>query len=276
MGDAAHHPRSSDSHVQVKLLANVTALQPRAPFFIGVRFTIEPGWHIYWNGMNDTGQAPNITLDLPEGFKQLPTTWPAPKRHVGRGDILDHIYEDSVTLVIPVQTSSTIEPGTELTIKMNADWLVCSDVCVPEEGSAEVTLPVEKSEDPVKLSADTDWFNPVKSSLPATWSDHPKQGSLEWKDRVLTISSVSGKHIEFYPGTKSTPVINPVKNAASDDGKLVLRFDADGDEPVRAHGIVAIWPDSGSKAKYYDLDVKSPAPREGKPGSAGRSGRQGP
>lgn len=251
-----HQP---ESHVQVRLVSETTAIQPQARMVVGVHFKIEPGWHIYWDGLNDTGQAPIIKLDLPDGFTQTPVMWPAPKRHVARGDILDHIYEDSVTLIIGVTPPATIKPGSEVTFKVNADWLVCSDVCVPEDGGAELTLPVKPSGAQPPLSTDAALFAPARASMPEAWSAAPKHASLEWKDRVLMITSLTGPRIEFYPGPHSSSPINPVKAAASDNGKLALRFNPGEDGRIRAEGVVAIWSKPGAKPSYYTLDTQSPA-----------------
>ena len=48
---------------------------------------MQPGWHVYWNGRNDTGTPVRITLTVPEGFAAGDVLWPAPVRHVAAGEI---------------------------------------------------------------------------------------------------------------------------------------------------------------------------------------------
>ncbi len=92
---------------------------------------------------------------------------------------------------------------------MHADWLVCSDVCVPEDGSAELTLPVKDNSGEAAAQQRRRVVHARAAEIPAAWSAASPHASLEWKDRVLTINSLGGRRVEFYPSPQSTPVINP-------------------------------------------------------------------
>src|SRR5947208_2023674 len=45
---ASAHAAPPKDLVKTELLSDVSAVQPGTPFSLGVRFKIEPGWHIYW------------------------------------------------------------------------------------------------------------------------------------------------------------------------------------------------------------------------------------
>jgi hypothetical protein len=90
--------RIEENHATPEIILEDDAIAPGGTTWIGVRFKIENGWHLYWNGRNDSGSPPSFAGELPAGYTLGEWLWPAPKRHIAPGDILDHIYEDSVLL----------------------------------------------------------------------------------------------------------------------------------------------------------------------------------
>ena len=66
IGSALAEP--PDDLVKVKLLADVTSVEPGKPFTIGVNFKMSPGWHIYWINPGDSGMATQVEFSLPAGI----------------------------------------------------------------------------------------------------------------------------------------------------------------------------------------------------------------
>jgi len=58
----------ADEKARVDTVANVSAIAPGQPFMLGFKFTIAPGWHIYWKNPGDSGLPTEVKLNLPEGF----------------------------------------------------------------------------------------------------------------------------------------------------------------------------------------------------------------
>ena len=56
-----------------------------------------PGWHTYWRNPGDSGQAPTIQWDLPEGVTVTPAAWPAPRR-IAYGPLVNYGYKDESAL----------------------------------------------------------------------------------------------------------------------------------------------------------------------------------
>src|SRR5262245_7771430 len=65
-------------HVAVDLIAEKTAVVPRAVLTVAVRERIEPDWHTYWTNPGDSGEPTSIAWTLPEGFSAGPILWPLP------------------------------------------------------------------------------------------------------------------------------------------------------------------------------------------------------
>jgi len=95
---------------------------------VALRLRIAPGWHTYWKNPGDAGAPPELTLNLPEGVTAGPIEWAAPAR-MPEGTLMTYGYAGEV--LFPVRLTS---PGSLDRIEAEATWLVCKDICVPEEG----------------------------------------------------------------------------------------------------------------------------------------------
>jgi DsbC/DsbD-like thiol-disulfide interchange protein len=121
------------------LAADVAAVAPGQPFRIGLRQKLAPGWHTYWQNPGDAGLPPEVTLTLPEGAAAGPIQWPAPHR-IPFGPLVNYGYETATLLPQPVTPPANLSPGQDFTIEAKASWLVCEQVCIPEEGAFTLTL----------------------------------------------------------------------------------------------------------------------------------------
>ena len=127
-------------HARAALIADTTAIQPGVPFRLGVRFEMDPGWHIYWSVNGDTGYPTEIVWELPEGFEVGPLQWPAPERAEFAG-MINYGYHDEVLLFATVTPPADLD-GETVRLAARPDWLVCSDTCIPGNQHVELTLPV--------------------------------------------------------------------------------------------------------------------------------------
>lgn len=235
-----------------RLIAAQTPLIAGQTAELGIDLAITPGWHVYWNGQNDTGLPVTFTPHFPQGVEPGSILWPGPMRHVGKGDILDHIYEDHVTLIVPVKIADDVPAG-PVTLTMDLSWLVCKNVCLPEEATVELTIPVAAADGTTQPTPEASLFERTRARLPRPI---PADGSIittSWRDRTLHVTSTAGGRIEFYPGPESSGIHDLINTGVSDVGRLALQF-TDDDAP-RARGVVALWPAAGGDPVYYDLQT---------------------
>ena len=101
-----------------------------------LRLRLAPGWHTYWQNPGDAGVPPELELDLPSGATAGPIAWPVPQR-VAEGSLMTYAYTGEVLL--PVTVTPSADGSTD--VKAHANWLVCRDICVPEEGDFRLDLP---------------------------------------------------------------------------------------------------------------------------------------
>ncbi len=128
---------SVSRHVTASLVSDTDAYEPGKPFRLGLRLQLAPGWHVYWRNPGDAGIPPELTLTLPAGSTAGDMQWPAPVR-LPEGPAMTYSYTGEV--VLPVGVTPGAGPGA-LDVAAKAEWLVCKDICVPEEGAFALSLP---------------------------------------------------------------------------------------------------------------------------------------
>ncbi len=134
-------------HARVELLADVRGVLPGQPFALGVRFKLDRGWHVYWQNPGDSGQAPRIDWQLPQGFSAGDIEWPYP-RQVSPPPVVTYGYEDEVLLPVAVTPPATpVGPG-QVSLRATVRYLVCKDLCLPEQAQVSLDLPLLERADP--------------------------------------------------------------------------------------------------------------------------------
>lgn len=258
-----------ERHATCALIADVSTLTPGGSATLGLAFTIQPKWHIYWNGRNDSGTEPTAEWKVPPGVTIEPMLWPAPKRHVLPGDILDHVYENQVILLVPVRIAETVKPGQSLTLTTKVQWLVCDEACVPEEAELSITLPVGKLGDAAKPSADDARLRQARTALPvplsqkapeATVAIKPAQDGDGYTAVITAANSAAGaRELKFYPLADSVQVADPIASCVAKGSSLTLRLGQATDERKSLKGVLAVTgfesPQNKAVVTHFLIDV---------------------
>lgn len=119
------------------LVSDTNAVAAGSAFRVGLLLRLAPGWHTYWRNPGDAGTAAELKLDLPRGAAAGTIAWPTPRR-VREGPLVTYAYTG--TVLLPVTVHPGPGPG-PWTIRAHASWLVCKNICVPEQGSFRLDLP---------------------------------------------------------------------------------------------------------------------------------------
>jgi len=170
-GQESPQRSAATPHAEAELVADVAAIPASGgTFSVALRKEIIPGWHTYWSNPGDSGEPTQITWSLPEGFEAGAIEWPHPAR-LPFGPLVNFGYKGEVVYPIQMTAPAGLQPGSEVTLRANVYWLVCEDVCIPEEVDLALTLPVSPG------SAGTDergaaLISEARANLPkpAPWS----------------------------------------------------------------------------------------------------------
>jgi thiol:disulfide interchange protein DsbD len=116
------------------------SIQPGSTELVGLHFTLDKGWHVYWVNAGDSGEPPSVKWTLPAGITAGAMQFPAPRR-LPLGPLMDFGYEDEVLFPITLSAGSTLKAPSTVEIPAHVDWLVCREVCIP--GRADLLLPLQ-------------------------------------------------------------------------------------------------------------------------------------
>ena len=139
-GAAQAQPVQS-GHIEVELVAQEAGAAPGSTIYVALRQKIQPGWHTYWRNPGDAGDATRIAWTLPAGWTAGDIVWPTPEKS-RVGPLLDFAYTGQVLLPVPISVPADAQVGSVVTLKAAAAFLVCEQVCVPEDAVVTLTLPV--------------------------------------------------------------------------------------------------------------------------------------
>lgn len=128
-------------NVEAELHASRAAIAPGERFTIVLRQTIREGWHTYWTNPGDSGEPTELTWRLPAGASAGPIQWPTPHA-IPFATLVNYGYSGEVLFPVEVTAPATARPGGKLTLRADAFWLVCSDICIPEEATLALSLPI--------------------------------------------------------------------------------------------------------------------------------------
>jgi thiol:disulfide interchange protein DsbD len=135
--DVATTPR-----VEARLISEVTGVPASGgTISIALLERMQPGWHTYWRNPGESGEPTTIAWSLPQGFTAGPIVWPHPER-IPFGELANYGFPEEVLLRTEVTVPAGLQPGTSVSLKADATWLVCKDICIPEKATLDIVLPV--------------------------------------------------------------------------------------------------------------------------------------
>ena len=179
----------ASQHARVEMLARQASLKAGADLHLGIHFILEPGWHVYWINPGDSGQPPSLKWQLPPGFTAGEIQWPRPERMQTSSELTDYGYHDDVLLMVPIHAPQFIhnEQPRGLRFAVEAKWLVCREVCIPEHADLELFLhsgAITENTATAKLFADAEKLLPV--AMPRGWRAEVESRK---NDFLLTIAA---------------------------------------------------------------------------------------
>jgi thiol:disulfide interchange protein len=140
-GAAVAGPVVNSGHIESELVAQEAGIAPGGTVYVALRQKIQAGWHTYWRNPGDAGQATQIAWTLPAGWTAGDMVWPTPKT-ARLGPLLDYAYEGEILIPVPISAPAGAQVGTTISLNADVNYLVCKDICVPEEAKLTLLLPV--------------------------------------------------------------------------------------------------------------------------------------
>ena len=192
-------------HLEAELVLETQGVAPGGLAYVAIRQDIAKGWHTYWRNPGDSGEATSAKWTLPSGWSVGDMVWPAPQR-LPLGPLMNYGYTGQVLLPVALNVPASAKPGTKQTLKADVTFLVCADICVPEEAKLEITLPVVAGVPPT----DPKWGAAIDKTIMGAPKASGLEAAVAWAgqgaDRVLklgvtgdALKGVDLSHAYFFP-----------------------------------------------------------------------------
>lgn len=238
---------------KAQLLLHAPSVKAGQPIRAGVLFTMPQGWHIYGQNPGDSGIPTTLNWTLPEGLTAGDIQWPAPER-IDTSGIINYGYGEKVILSVPLTPA---RDGIDGDLSVQADWLVCKDICIPESATLHAVLPASSPQAQMLLDNHA-------ARLPATL-DTKTTYRLAGEQVELTLPATLGSEALNASATVQWfPVEDGIMRNAGDTsfscpahGPCTLRFTRGASEPVDEwHGIFTVQATPDSEGQSYRLTAR--------------------
>ncbi len=129
-------------HAKASLITNLQSSSQES-FYVGIRLQMQDGWHTYWENPGDSGSPFEATWTTDAGVIIENVSWPTPQT-IPYPPLMTYGYEGDI--VFPFQVFRSLD--TELTeISLDFDFLICADICIPEQATLTLDLTSASSSD---------------------------------------------------------------------------------------------------------------------------------
>lgn len=263
-------PAAEDRHARPTLLAETSSASPGETLWLAIDFAIDPEWHTYWPGQNDSGFPLEAKLETSANAEAGGLVWPAPKRYFPTDGILDHVFEERMTVLVPIQVAPGARPGDEVRVDADLTWLVCKTLCLPETAQLSISVPVAEGS-PTPNAEARGAFEHARARLPRPLNaDDPVQVSVQGD--ALRLRAIGADRLAFYPLETSRRPRDLAETGEAVGDKLEIRF-REGDEPIE--GVLEVWRAGDRPGELYEIrwppKAAEPHPTEQAREPAGRT-----
>ena len=213
-------------HARISLIKDHSDFVPGTSINIGLKVSMDKGWHTYWRNPGDSGGPIEIDWDLPKGFSVSDIKWPLPEK-IEYPPLMTYGYEDFV--IYPMVLSIPADYSDDY-FEMAADILICADVCIPESGKISSNL--------LDIESDSliyEWLESIPSkSLPITTSlnDNNLEIKFTFEKEI--------KEIYFFPDENNSIDYSSKQNFYKKDDDYFLSIKLFNDEFQNISGVLDI------------------------------------
>jgi len=238
-----------ENAIQPELVAEGPA-SPGGEVELAIVMHTQPGWHGYWVNPGDAGLPMEIKWKLPKGVALGPLRFPVPDRLLVAG-IVNYVYERDHALLTRLTVPKDAKD--KLALRAEAHWLACTDkVCVPEQGSISLDLPVGTGP-----ATERARFDEWRRALPRPLASPAKFAlGKDWIEIAIPLpASVEVGQPYFFPA-EDGPVDYAAPQSFRRKGDLLIaELERRRGQPKRLSGLLALGDGTGLEINAVPGDV---------------------
>ena len=247
-------------HVKARLVSETGAVGPGQTIWVALELDIRDGWHTYWRNPGDSGQATALHWNLPPGFSAGGIVWTAPHRF-DLPPLVNYGYATHAVHLVPITAPQDLKSGAPAVLEAKASWLVCSDVCVPEDAVLQIRLPAVAAAAPAD-AADAALFAAASSELP-NHEPAPTRAEIRDGELVITLGKAWGdtlsqiQSLAFYPYDEGSIEYGAPQTLTRTRDALRLSIKV-GDQPPRSgavRGVLVAGETTGGAAVAVPIEI---------------------
>ena len=196
--NAAAQSRVETSYATTEFLAESDGIAAGETFWLAIRQEVEDGWHVFWVNPGDAGLPLNLNWSLPDGFVTGEVLHPIPE-YIPVGPLASYAHEGTPVFLVPITAPDDLNVGDNIQIGVDATWQACEDICVPEEGQFEFTLPVVEEQKPRSDTIET--FLEARMALPEAFTGaatFTQEGGV-YRLALSPIKDLDRRSVFFFP-----------------------------------------------------------------------------
>lgn len=221
-GAATANPVQNE-HTRAELVSETRVIEPGAPFWVALRLTPQEGWHTYWRNPGDSGLPTTINWNLPEGFSHGEIVWPSPEA-VPYGPLMNYGYSGEAIFLAQITPPENLAVGDQVSLSAFAEWLVCEEICIPEEATLNLSISVAESAEGEPAAAEL--FSKARAALPSEMS-WPVAYAIDQGRLLLRLSGAEGdlgpvRSVRFFPHQEQLIDNMAAQFAVSNEGDLFV------------------------------------------------------
>ena len=212
---------------------------------------------------------------LPQGWSAGAIEWPTPKR-LPVGPLMDYGYEGKLWLLQKLTVPADAKMGDTITLKAAVDWLVCKDICVPEDTTLTLPLKVGPLTPDPAVAKD---FAAARNLLPVVspWKVNYSLGkTLDLYAAAPALAAAHPVDASFFPDKPGVVKGSAAQTMGFSKDGLVLRLQP-GDKASANGPLTGVLVLKSSDGSIQALDVDAPVgpvPRKSLGGDNGTAQRR--
>lgn len=266
---AEAQPMGGEQYLRINAETDFAALHPGDMGLLAIDIVVDEGWHTYWPGISDTGYGIAFDIHATDSVELKDPIWPTPMRYLQRGGILDHTYEGTQTVLVPfvIKDDTPETPGSpEQTVSftINADFLVCKDICLPGKGTTGASLRIVDPDEKRVQTSRHDELRELYRQRPGKFDPTDPSVRMQWISSAAAIMFRDATRIEFYPDTENSLMVSVIEDGTAEGNRIEIRFAQDNTKPDKNQAPTAhvlsgrLRVSTRDGIVHYDIHEKSP------------------
>jgi thiol:disulfide interchange protein DsbD len=251
-GAAEDFLRTTQAHSTAHFIFSQTGFNKSATVKAGLRIQLEPGWHTYWINPGDSGAPVMFDWKLPPGWKAGDLQFPLPER-LETPPLQSFGYENEVVFFAELHPPAE-GPNTAV-VELEAEWLVCKDICIPAVHRFKAEISAVASPEP---SAEATLFESAAANVPRDSKEVSGRVKIKGSEVEVTLRTPPDREpVDLFPAPKNllsnqVPRITSGEQAGLWTLKLPLsRFGA---KAPSHRALVKFKKSAGPEAVWVDLE----------------------